>query len=58
MSTLLSWLAPKALTFIGSFVASEAFEALVLSILETMVKHTKTKFDDEVLALDKEKIDE
>ncbi len=58
MNALLAWLTPKLFSWAASAFEEDRFEAFLGSLLETAVKATSTKFDDEVLALYRKKLDE
>jgi hypothetical protein len=58
MNALVAWLTPKLFSWAASYFEESHFESFVESFLETLVKATSTKFDDDVLALYRKKLDE
>lgn len=58
MQALITWLTPKLFSFATEYFEEDKLESFLTALLETAVKATNTKFDDEVLALYKKKLDE
>jgi len=58
METLVAWLTPKLFSWATDYFEDDKLESFITALLETAVKATNTKFDDEVLALYKKKLEE
>lgn len=58
MQAIVAWLTPKLFGWATEYFEDDRLEAFITALLETAVKATGTKFDDEVLALYKKKLDE
>tara|TARA_R110000822_G_scaffold307627_1_gene434850 strand:+ start:1661 stop:1837 length:177 start_codon:yes stop_codon:yes gene_type:complete len=58
MQALVTWLTPKLFSWATSYFEDDKLESFITALLETAVKATGTKFDDEVLALYKKKLED
>ena len=58
MQAIVGWLTPKLFEWATTYFEDDKLEAFITALLETAVKATGTKFDDEVLELYKKKLDE
>ena len=58
MNAIIAWLTPKLFSWATEYFENDRLESFITALLETAVKATNTKFDDEVLALYKKKLDE
>ena len=58
MNAIIGWLTPKLFSWATEYFEDDKLEAFITALLETAVKATGTKFDDEVLALYKAKLED
>jgi hypothetical protein len=58
MQAIIAWATPKLFSFASEYFEESKLEALLMAILETAVKASKTKLDDEVLDLYRKKLEE
>ena len=58
MQALVTWLTPKLFSWATEYFEDDKLEAFITALLETAVKATSTKFDDEVLDLYKKKLED
>ena len=58
MQAIVTWLTPKLFSWATEYFEDDRLEAFITALLETAVKATGTKFDDEVLALYKKKLED
>lgn len=58
MNAIIAWLTPKLFEWATSYFEDDRLEAFITALLETAVKATNTKFDDEVMALYKKKLED
>ena len=58
MNAAVAWVTTKLFDWATSYFEDDRLEAFITALLETAVAATGTKFDDEVLALYKRKLEE